>query len=265
VRVRDIVSGAFSTQHSVTYTATGLSNSDDAVCDTQTQTGATPLVLYLFFADAEGNPTGTVQQYPLTLDLRAGEVQGSIVVDTGNDGLVVQFPPTTDPDTQGYNVYCDPPANQAVAAGPNDSGVPSATACATSSVLVQGGGGSLSEEGGSTVDAEAVAGGRLSLGFQYGQPDAKYLCGYGSASATSIQIAGLKDGDYYNIAVACVDSVGNVGPLSNVACSEPTQSATTAGGISCSTTGTSAPAGTSGLGVLMVAFMAAVARRRRLT
>jgi hypothetical protein len=351
VRVRDIASGAFTTTHPVSYVPTGDANSDDSVCQSQTQTGALSLILYMFFADASGNPYGTVQQYPITLDMRAGDVQGNITVGIGDTVLIVSIPQTTDPDTQGYNVYCDPPPGQesasetvpidaasnngicsggttttttssadgatdsasdgALVSSPdedadtdgattgttqpddaggnvcgvplNDSGIPSPGGCSTSTVLVSGGtstnlvattneaGQTVYEEAGTTDDiveegGVAVSGGNMKL------IDGKYLCGYGSASSTTVNVTGLKDGYYYNIAVACVDGSGNVGPLSNVECGEPVPVADfwrlyydaggRAGGGFCSAEGVGTPAGTSGLGVLMAASMVAMIRRR---
>jgi hypothetical protein len=241
VRVRDIAAGAFGPP-SVTYIPTGTNTPDDAVCRSQTQSGPTALTLYFFFADVEGNPYGKVQKYPVTLDLLAGKVQGNVSLDIGDDALTVNVPPTTDPSTVAYNVYCDPPPGGASDAGAADSGASSST-CA-SSVLA------------------GVPGGGMVLAFQYGQPDAKYLCGTGPASQTSIDLAGLKNGSFYDVAVAAVDGAGNVGPLSNAACDEPLQSAG-APGVSCSARGVGALSGTGGLGVLMVASIVAMARRRR--
>ncbi len=327
VRVRDIVSGAFTTTHPVTYAASGVAGSDDGVCRSQVQTGPTALVLYVFFADAEGNPYNNVQTYNLSVDMLAGDVQGNVSIGIGDTLLIVNVPPTTDPDTQGYNVYCDPPPGQETASETvsvdaatnngqceavlsdggsiddgdtttdgsntgvsarddaggnkcgvplNDAGVPAPGGCSTSSVLVAGGTGSdVLEEGGSVVEDEGgVAGGTMNAALQYGQPTgAKYLCGYGSASSSSIDVTGLKDGYHYNIAVACVDGNGNVGPLSNVSCAEPvpvadfwrvyTSAGGSAGGGFCSAEGAGVPSGTSGLGALTVAGAAALVRRRR--
>jgi hypothetical protein len=349
VRTRDIASGAFTTEHPVSYVATGQANGDDSVCQSQTQTGSTSLVLYFFFADASSNPVGTAQQYNITLDMRAGDVQGSISAGIGDTVLIVSIPQTTDPDTQGYNVYCDPPPGQETASETipydaasnngvceaqapvvvtdsatdssgvastdaevddgattvvtpsdeaggnpcgvslNDSGIPSPGGCSASNVLVAGGGsGNLiatTDEAGQTVYVEsgidttdveggvAISGGNMVMGLQYGQPTtAKYLCGYGSASSTTVNVTGLRDGYYYNIAVGAVDGAGNVGPLSNVTCGEPVPVADfwrlyydaggKAGGGFCSLEGVGMPAGTSGLGVLMVASIVAMIRKR---
>jgi hypothetical protein len=340
VRMQDIASGAFTTTHPVSYVPTTISPGND-VCQAQTQTGATTITLYIFFVDGGSNPVGTVQQYPVTFDARAGDVQGSISVGVGSTVLIIGIPGTTDPDTQGYNVYCDPPPGQepatetvaieastnggscatspgagltdalastdatedgsigvadsatsssspaddaggnACGAKLNDSGIPSPGGCSQSAVLVPGGGNVLTttNEAGETIFEEAsttfgtdeagvsVTGGTMKI------IDPKYICGQVGGTATSINVTGLKDGYYYNIAVAATDAAGNVGPLSNVACGEPVpvadfwrlyyEAGGRAGGGFCSADGVGVPAGTSGLGVLMVASMVAIVRRRR--
>jgi hypothetical protein len=171
----------------------------------------------------------------------------------------------------------------------NDSGIPAPGGCSTSTVLVAGGGsGNLiatTNEAGQTIYEEAsstvleeggvsISGGNMNPGLQYNQAiGGKYLCGYGSASSTSVNVTGLKDGYYYNIAVACVDGSGNVGPLSNVVCGEPVPVADfwrlyydaggKAGGGFCSLEGVGMPAGTSGLGTLMLASIVAIIRKKK--
>jgi MYXO-CTERM domain-containing protein len=280
VRMQDIASGAFTTTHPVVYSPT----TDPSVCQEQTQTGPTSLTLYLFFVDGGANTVGSVQAYPITLDERAGDVQGNISVAPGDGVLVVAVPRTTDPDTQGYNVYCDGPAaatSHADAGDTSEAGVSPAGSC-ESSVLTAGGAsaqGTATSEAGAPGVAEGGAPGVDA--FQYGQPSAtKYLCGSAAASAATITVAGLKNDVHYSVAVAAVDAAGNVGPLSNVACGEPFAGAggTCASGAgtpasacdpgggragSCATENAGAPGGTSGLGVLMLASIAAIGRRRK--
>ncbi len=349
VRMRDIVSQIFQATHTVTYVAAPTKASgNDAVCQAQSTTGATNIQVYFFFADAAGNAVGNNQPYPVTVDMRAGDVQGSISVGVGETLLIVNVPPTTDTDTQGWNVYCDPPPGKesvvstipvdaatnggvcvpdsagtvvttstdaeadgdasdagdesgvaAVDSGPapvvlddaggnvcgvsvNDAGIPSPGGCSTSSVLVPGGGGLVTttvdeagneivEEGGASVFSEeggaAIQGGTMKI------LPSGYLCGTGSVSSTQINVLGLKNGVYYNVAVAATDALGNVGPLSNVPCGEPVpvndfwklyyEAGGRAGGAFCSAEGVGTPAGSGAVGALMVASMVAIARRRR--
>ena len=163
VRIRDIASGVFTTTHPVTYVATGLDNTDDAVCQSQTQTGGTALVLYMFFADAEGNPYNTVQQYPITLDMRAGDVQGNISVGVGDTVLIVSIPQTTDPATQGYNLYCDPPPGQETASetvpvdAPTNNGLCAAQVPDTGTTVATDALASVSEDGATEDSGSGVA------------------------------------------------------------------------------------------------------------
>ncbi len=345
VRMQDIASGVFTTTHPTTYSQT----TDPAVCQAQTQTGATNITLYMFFVDGGSNPIGTVQQYPVSFDTRAGDVQGTITAGIGDTVLIVGIPSTTDPDTQGWNVYCDPPpgsenssesvaidaptnnglcpaqvpdtgaigsatdsatdgalddaqvdsalppgmaqkddaGGNACGVSLNEAGIPSPRGCAASSVLVAGGGTTTgttttTDEAGNTIFEEAstvattTEDGGVVVGVTGGTMkiiDPKYICAQGGATSTSINVTNLKDGFYYNIAVAATDAVGNVGPLSNVVCGEPqpvtdfwgeyTNANGKAGGGFCSTESVGVPAGTSGLGVLMVSSMVAMIRRRR--
>jgi hypothetical protein len=339
VRMEDIVSQAFTTSHIVSYAA-----ATQEVCQGQTATGATAITVYFFFTDAQGNPYGNVQPYPLTVDLRAGDVQGNISLGVGQDLLIVNIPPTSDPDTQGWNVYCDPPpgnvsgvATVAVDAPTNngqcpaqvpdsssvdsavvdanddssadssvdssfdsavptilddaggnacgvklnDAGIPAPGGCSSSSVLVPGTAGvtAVTDEAGVTTYEEAstitdeagtqlLSGGAMKL-----PPPSQYLCGQGGPASSQVNLLNLRDGVYYNVAVAAVDALGNVGPLSNVPCGEPVpvndfwklyyEAGGRAGGGFCSAEGAGTPAGTSGLGALMIASIVAMVRRRR--
>ena len=149
--------------------------------------------------------------------------------------------------------------------------------CSAGSVLQPGGGTTTGDagieagaEGGAEAGAEA---GVVSRGKQTLEVPGKYLCGTAAVGSPTLTLAGLRDGYFYNIAVAAVDGAGNIGPLS-VACTGPVQLAdfwynyTAAGGQAgggyCSTAeGVGVPAGTTGLGVLMVAAFVAVVRKRR--
>lgn len=109
VRVRDLISGAFTTTHPVNYVATAPDTSDDSICQTQPTTGPTALQMYAFFTDAEGNPYNSDYTWAFNVNMRAGDVQGAITAGVGDTVLIITIPPTTDTNTQGYNVYCDPP------------------------------------------------------------------------------------------------------------------------------------------------------------
>jgi hypothetical protein len=343
VWMRDIVSQVFQASHTVTYSGT---EAPASVCQLQTTTGPTNISLYFFFEQA-ANATGNEATYPVTVAMRAGDVQGDISIGIGQDLLVANIPPTTDTNVQGWNVYCDPPpgpvgsegielvpvdapsnnghcpaqvpdtgvvsssvdssgvdanddssvASSVDSAVPivldeaggnacgvqlNDANIPSPGGCSASAVLVPGGGttgtatvdeagNEIFEEASTTATDEAgvsISGGTMKLPLP-----SQYLCGTGGVSSTQVNLLNLRDGVYYNVAVAAVDAYGNVGPLSNVACGEPRpvndfwklyyEAGGRAGGGFCSAEGVGTPAGTSGLGALMIASIVAMVRRRR--
>lgn len=183
----------------------------------------------------------------------------------------------------------------------SDSGIPSPGGCSSSNVLTPGTGGTptiigYDEAGapiygdGGTTTVTTEAGTTFSAGGTMKLIPSQYLCGQGSATSTQILVKQLQDGKFYNVAVAAVDGVGNVGPLSNVACGEPIpvtdfwdryrQANGSAGGFCSVPRGVGAPpvvipasgsgvadfslpAGTSGLATLMFGSMIALVRRRR--
>ncbi len=186
IRARDIAAGAFpSSQPTPRDGSSYEASTDPALCQSQPRTVLTDFTLSLFWTDSDGNTVGASQQFPLMVDLRAGVVAGPVTLGEADGGVVVNVPETTDPDTQGYNVYCDPAPQGTVEAAAAAAGT-----CGSSSVL--------------TANAPA--------------PAWKYICGQGLGSSTSIAIAGLRPGEAVNIAVAATDGTKNVGPLSNVVC-----------------------------------------------
>jgi hypothetical protein len=94
-----------------------------------------------------------------------------------------------------------------------------------------------------------------------------------SITASSFTITGLKDGVNYNIAIAAVDALGNVGPLSSLQCNEPEpivdfwqsyrQDGGQAGGGFCALEAAGAPAGSAVFFGGFVSLAAAAWRRRR--
>ena len=80
IRIQDIASGAFTTAHPVTFTPAGPS-----VCHAQPDAGTTNMTLYMFFVDGNANPVGTVQSYPITLDMSGATAPGA-TSDAGADG-----------------------------------------------------------------------------------------------------------------------------------------------------------------------------------
>ncbi len=162
----------------------------------------------------------------------------------------------------------------------NDAGVPYFGSCTGSGILQPGtstatsapatddAGQPLTDDAGATIYVDAgVFTGTPTLGI----PSAN-LCGTVSTTNPTLTLTGLRDGDYYSIAVAAVDGAGNVGPLS-VICQPVvqladfwylyTQAGGQAGGGYCSAAEVGVPAGTGGLGLLMIASVVAIVRKRR--
>jgi hypothetical protein len=184
-------------------------------------------------------------------------------------------------------VVLDDAGGNACGVALNDAQIPSPGGCSASSVLIPGGcntsdtftddaGNTVFEEGGATATSTSTVeeGGTLSCsGGTMRLIPSKYICGTSSGTSTKINVEHLKDGYYYNISVGAVDALGNVGPLSNVVCGEPVpvndfwkvyyEDGGRAGGGFCSAEGVGTPAGTGGLGVITVASMVAIVRRRR--
>ena len=254
--------------------ASYVSEQPESVCTTaQTTDSASQIALYFFIADAQDNVCGSEITYNVTVDLLAGGVAGTPTAQAGDGLIFVNIPSTTDPDVKYWNVYTDPPPNNAPAAAVEagvisypicdasatatvDATVPDATttdadaatddggvvtqpttdidsaqspaspsrtstaaappalgadsagtyACGSSAVFVSGGGTVTSSGEGGT---ETVTGGVQRL------IPAQYLGKQVGSTTTQAQVSGLTNDVTYNVrAVAAVDAVGNVGPLS---------------------------------------------------
>jgi hypothetical protein len=320
VRVQDILTQLNATTKDFTQVVAG----SEADCHTQTSTGSTALSIYFFFANSQGQPVGSAQAVPINVDTLAAGV-GTIDIEVGSGILYVKVPTTTDTDTKGWNVYCDPPkdpnadaafeastttttptttcdasttpvtsptdaatAGDTTDGGVTDGAVADASAATDSSTTTAScpdaststsTSGSIPAEchasnvlasGGSTVSV-TEAGTEATGGVQKIIPGA-FLCGSVDVTSTRIQIEGVTNGTLYDIAVAARDAVGNVGPLSNVACGTPGpiddfwddySKAGGAAGGSCALEGAGMPAGTGALTLGMMAAAIASARRRR--
>jgi hypothetical protein len=209
-----------------------------------------------------------------------GGVDGATGDDAGGGAAdAAEDAPTSDAGDSGVLLV---DAGGSVCGAPqNDAGIPNpGGACLPSAVLVSGGASTSTATTPVVVDAGADAAtdaGTTSVttttgGTQPTQaiPD-KYKCGTMTSTATSITVTGMKDGYYYNVAVAAVDAVGNVGPLA-VSCGSPVVAPDfygayygaggRAGGGYCATEGVGVPSGTTGLAVLTVASALAMVRRR---
>jgi hypothetical protein len=122
--------------------------------------------------------------------------------------------------------------------------------------------------------AAATGGGISKIDPRYlYKPDSNTGITIPSQTASSYTITGLVDGQQYNIAIAAVDALGNVGPLSNLQCGTPklvndfwktylTDNGKAGGGF-CALEAAGAPAGSAVFLGGFVAIAAAAWRRRR--
>jgi hypothetical protein len=264
-------------------------------------------LVFNIYCDPPPGQESTVSQVPVDAatnngvcpadSVSAGTTSGTPTVDASDDasddGATTSDAATSDAagtstsDSGGApSTSIDDAGGNPCGARLNDAGVPSASVGGCAESILKSGGGTtvprlvpalddagndltlpdgavVYEDGGTTT-----TGGTMTLGIP-----SKYLCGTVSPSNATLNVTGLKDGYYYTIAVAAVDSAGNVGPLA-VACQEPVQLAdfwyryTSAGGQAgggycAAAENVGAPAGMSGLGVLGAACVVALVRRRR--
>jgi hypothetical protein len=165
-------------------------------------------------------------------------------------------------DAQSSSQASDAATGNPCGASLSDAAIPGVVGCQTSSVFAPTVLVTTANEAGVTT-----AGGHAQTVIPLA-----YRCGQGLATDTSVTVTGLKDGYFYEVALAATDAVGNVGPLA-VTCGEPLHEDDffnyywaqngRAGGGYCSTDGAGAPGGTSAFGVLFAAGCAAAVRRKR--
>ncbi len=249
--------------------------------------GQEPVVTPVPYDAATNNgqcPAVTKDSVPDTSDAASSDASAS--VDSAAEDAATESDSAAAPDSSGPSAEGGADASPHVDAGPppvddaggkpcgvplNDSGVPIIGSCIGSAL--QSGGGvaeTTTDEAGASIPVE---GGTVSGGTQVKSIAQKYSCGTATIGSPTVVIPGLRDGTTYTIAVAAVDSAGNVGPLGTT-CKTVQQVSdfwngyTTAGGQAgggyCSAAeGVGVPAGTTGLGLLMMASMIAVVRKRR--
>ena len=169
-------------------------------------------------------------------DVLGPDAPTDVSAGVGENRLVVSWTASTAEDRAGYNIYCESstgpgssPAAGGAAGAAADAGADAATD-AGSDATSTGSGGADSGSGG----GGGVGGG--SGGGSAGNPDcpsaaltpgtipttSEHLCGStASGLATEANATGLVNGVTYAVAVAATDTLGNVGPLSKVACGSP--------------------------------------------
>ena len=208
--------------------------------DSATVTTGHQLTLYFLLlpSTADPVPMGQYATWTTVVDLLGPVVPMGLDLAAGDEFLVVNLPSTSDPDRQGYYVYCSPPIDDAgggylgdAAAVTNGS---SPAASTSSSGTTAGGtddagaGGGSGREGwttstgvgGSTASAacgDAIPG--LTPGVSP-PPDAP-VCATLNSGATSAPIWGAENGARYVVALAAYDAVNNIGPLTTSLCQTP--------------------------------------------
>jgi hypothetical protein len=233
----------------------------ESVCHSATSSGPTAITVWFFLTDGSGTLAGTAAQFPLSADLVGPAPPTKVSAGIADTALIVNWSPSGDTDTQGYNVYCDPPSVGKTAPEGGSTSTSSADAGFTlvcedggfdgsvdeAGIIVDGGfvdGGcsevpnSTSSSGGTTGTSNCPstvlvpqkgtttttneAGQSVTAGSQF--VDSAYLCGSGgSATSTNVTVSNLANGTYYTVAVAGIDNYGNTGILSTPACSTPQQ------------------------------------------
>jgi hypothetical protein len=180
--------------------------------------------------------------YTAALDLVGPSPPNDVTAGTSDSSLILNFTALTDPDFIGYNVYCDD--GSGVPSGTGGAGGSSAASTGSAAAregwhpgpqfLTTGVGLGVGGAGGAggAVPAVAVVGAGPTLPsctyskvLRAGQiPDGRFFVtqsGSSQITATTADGAPMKNGTEYACAVAAIDTVGNVGPLSNVACGIP--------------------------------------------
>lgn len=182
VRVQDIVG-----MHKTTETPNGPGSGTALDCTPEPGSTSAPQAVTLYFMFISGSG-GTVVGNGLTWStqyaLMGPRPPTDISAGSGNTQLVLKWTPSNDANLSTYRYFCDPKPGSEVAA--------SAGTCPTTSL---------------------VAG---------DVPPSNLECGnVANSTATEGHVKGLANGHSYSVGVAGVDSVGNVGPLSNVVCATP--------------------------------------------
>jgi hypothetical protein len=83
-----------------------------AACSTVTQSGPIPITIYFLFANGavtSSGADGTAATYALSVALIGPAAPTGITVADGDTFLKVDWTPTTDSNTQGFQLFCDPP------------------------------------------------------------------------------------------------------------------------------------------------------------
>ena len=255
--------------------------SNEAACFRQVSSSAIPLGLYFLAFTNGGSSLDTALSYNapaataavgsngILIDLVGPLAPTGISLDSRDNAVEVSWSPSTDADTQGFQVFCAPSAAADAAAEP-----PIDAQCASWTTDIGADGGVIDSgvpgpcPASLDVDAGTCSSPLLAANGAIGSeiPTA-YLCGLpiSSTTVTSQLEANLTNGTDYAFGVAAYDAFQNLGALSVASpCADPDPtSANQAGGGGCAidavhtTTRATAIGGALALGAL------AYGRRRR--
>jgi len=238
--VRDLLYGR--TWAGVEPADSGASQGEPACELSSTATAPQVLTTYLMLVDANTDVRGFAS-WKFTYRLNASPPPTLDSVASGDRQLSATFSPdNTDQFLAGVQLFCDPAPSDPNAtanaqAVTDDAGVFTPT-CSPSAELVPG--------------APAAT-------LQH------LRCGSAAKGALTAVVPGLLNGVSYNIAVASVDTYGNVGLLSGVACQVPQERASRVNATACSFAGTSRDSrDRSGSALACVMALGAALWRRRL-
>jgi hypothetical protein len=217
--------------------------------------------LYFALVDSDGNPPGGATANSscsgwcskwdeIEIDLRGPSQPSNVSAGVGENMLLINWKASGNKDIDSYRLYCYPAPRDAststasyrpLADGQGQAGSTSTGGSETGTGATAGAGqaGSANLSGAGGVSS----GGQLGSGGQQGaadasttttaacdsgplaagqRPDEAYRCGsVQGATASRANAKGLSNGVEYAVGVAAVDTVGNVGDLSEIACGTP--------------------------------------------
>ena len=255
---------------------------------------------FMWFQGTGSEPIGTTEQVDLQVKTAGPPALSGLKVLPGNRRLVVTFNAAGEAgvtDQQGIRVYCDDkltstvPAKRTVTvcpdSGPADAAVADADgtdAAVTDAEVSDAEGSDAAVDAGCTTTTETTSGGSACTssnllpatpdGGVPSLPDAKYLCAeLGGNTGSRIVVEGigeekLKNDKRYAVAVAAVDSFGNVGALSDAICETPGETSDfwqvyrDSGGQAGGCSPSAAPPGGLLAGIPFLALVGSLIRRR---
>lgn len=195
------------------------------------------VTLFFMLIDSNNEVAGTYVSFDMGFDVVGPAAPTNVSAGVGENLLVVSWDAPSDEDRNGYNVYCDTssgPGSSPAAGGAAGAATDAGTDAASDAATEASAGGSGGADGGGTdgggTDGGGTGGGSAgnancpSAALTPGTipTDNELLCGStGSKVATEANADGLQNGVTYAVAVATKDELGNVGPLSKVACGTP--------------------------------------------